>query len=74
MRIFLNILFWGLIISLFYGLYLKENEPSNISEILIGFSVFTLSFLYLPLFLYHRYKGKDLSKYTFNDKKLRKRE
>ena len=74
MRIFLNILFWGLIISLFYGLYLKEKEPSNISEILIGFSVFTLSFLYLPLFLYHRYKGKDLSKYTFNDKKLRKRE
>ena len=74
MRVFLNVLFWILTISLFYGLYLKEKEPTNISEILIGFSVFTLSFLYLPLFLYHRYKGKDLSKYTFNDKKLRKRE
>jgi len=44
------------------------------SEILIGFSVLALSLLYLPLFLYHRYKGKDLSKYTFNDKKLRKKE
>jgi len=74
MRVFLNVLFWILTISLFYGLYLKEKEPTNMSEILIGFSVFTLSFLYLPLFLYHRYKGKDLSKYTFNDKKLRKRE
>ena len=74
MRVFLNVLFWILTISLFYGLYLKEKEPTNMSEILIGFSVFTLSFLYLPLFLYHRYKGKDLSKYTFNDKKLRKKE
>ena len=74
MRVFLNILFWSLIISLFYGLYLKENEPSNMSEILIGFSVFTLSFLYLPVFLYHRYKGKDLTKYTLDYKKLKKKE
>ena len=74
MRIFLNILFWSLIISLFYGLYLKEKEPSNLSEILIGFSVFMLSFLYLPIFLYHRYKGKDLSKYTLDYKKLKKKE
>lgn len=74
MRVFLNILFWSLIISLFYGLYLKEKEPSNLSEILIGFSVFMLSFLYLPIFLYHRYKGKDLSKYTLDYKKLKKKE
>ena len=56
------------------GLYLKENKPSNMSEILIGFSVFTLSFLYLPIFLYHRYKGKDLTKYTLDYKKLKKKE
>ena len=74
MRVFLNILFWSLIISLFYGLYLNEKEPSNLSEVLIGFSVFTLSFLYLPIFLYHRYKGKDLSKYTLDYKKLKKKE
>ena len=74
MRIFLIIIFWGFISSLFLGLYLKERFANEISEILIGFSVLALSFLYLPLFLYHRYKGKDLSKYTFNDKKLGKRE
>ena len=74
MRVFLNILFWSLASSLFLGLYLKERFANDISEILIGFSVLALSFLYLPLFLYHRYKGKYLSKYTFNDKKLRKRE
>ena len=74
MRIFLNILFWSLTSSLFLGLYLKERFGNDISEILIGFSVLALSFFYLPLFLCDRYKGKDLSKYTFNDKKLRKRE
>lgn len=74
MRIFLNVLFWGLTSFLVCGLYLKEKGASDISELLIGFSVFLLSFLYLPLFLYHRYKGKDLSKYTFDYKKLRKKE
>ena len=56
------------------GLYLKEKGTSDKSEVLIGFSVFALSFLYLPFFLYHRYKGKDISKYTFDFKKLRKKE
>ena len=74
MRVFLNILFWSLASSLFLGLYLKERFANDISEILIGFSVFALSFFYLPIFLYYRYKGKDLSKYTFNYKKLRKKE
>tara|TARA_A100001015_G_scaffold320223_1_gene445842 strand:+ start:2405 stop:2629 length:225 start_codon:yes stop_codon:yes gene_type:complete len=74
MRIFLNVLFWSLTSFLVYGLYLKEKGSSDISEVLIGFSVFALSFLYLPFFLYHRYKGKDLSKYTFDFKKLRKKE
>lgn len=74
MKIFLNVLFWGLSSFLVCGLYLKEKGTNDISEILIGFSVFLLSFLYLPLFLYHRYKGKDLSKYTFDYKKLRKKE
>ena len=74
MRIFLNVLFWSLTSFLICGLYLKEKGTSDISEVLIGFSVLALSFLYLPLFLYHRYKGKDLSKYTFDFKKLRKKE
>tara|TARA_Y100000768_G_scaffold379693_1_gene355765 strand:- start:796 stop:1020 length:225 start_codon:yes stop_codon:yes gene_type:complete len=74
MRIFLNVLFWSLTSLLVYGLYLKEIGISDKSEVLIGFSVFVLSFLYLPIFLFHRYKRKDLSKYTFDYKKLKKKE
>lgn len=29
----------------------------------IGIGVLILAFALMPLFLYHRYKGKDLSKY-----------
>tara|TARA_X000000950_G_scaffold186650_1_gene225896 strand:+ start:4221 stop:4445 length:225 start_codon:yes stop_codon:yes gene_type:complete len=74
MRIFLNVLFWSLTSLLVCGLYIKERGNSDKSEVLIGFSVFALSFLYLPIFLYHRYKKKDFSKYTFNYKKLKKKE
>ena len=74
MRIFLNVLFWSLASLLVSGLYLKGKGTSDKSEVLIGLSVFALSFLYLPFFLYHRYKGKDLSKYTFDYKKLKKKE
>ena len=74
MRVFLNILFWSLVSTLLFGLHLKGKSSSELSETLIGFSVFTLSFLYLPIFLYHRYKGKDLSKYTLDFKKLKKKE
>ena len=67
-------LFWSLASLLVSGLYLKGKGTSDKSEVLIGLSVFALSFLYLPFFLYYRYKGKDLSKYTFDYKKLKKKE
>ncbi|MDZ7612603.1 MAG: hypothetical protein U5K51_01895 [Flavobacteriaceae bacterium] len=31
----------------------------------IGFGVLLFAFVLLPLFLYHRYHGKDLSQYRF---------
>ena len=30
----------------------------------MGFGVITLTFVLMPLFIYHRYKGKDLTKYS----------
>ena len=30
----------------------------------IGFGVLILAFVLMPLFIYHQYKGKDLSKYS----------
>ncbi len=37
----------------------KENSPK-----FIGFGVIILTLVLMPLFIYHRYNGKDLTKYS----------
>lgn len=48
------------------GLYFK-NKNNDQGEFLVGISVLILAFLLIPLFVYHRYKGKDISKYSFKN-------
>ncbi len=49
-----------------YGFYLKNSGDSN-GEIIIGFGVLTLAFILMPLFIYHRYKNKDLKSFELKD-------
>lgn len=72
MRFFLNILFWGMVGSLCYGFYHKSYVDYAAGEKWIGFSVLALSFVYLPIFLVHRWKGKNLSDYTLTDANFQK--
>ena len=53
-------------IILFYGLYIKS---SNIifGEKLIGISVLVFCFLFMPIFLYYRYRNKKLDDYLYKD-------
>lgn len=72
MRVVLNLLFWSLFLSLAYGFYHRQfiNYPEG--EKWIGLTVVALSFVYLPLFLVHRWKGKKLSDYTLSDQNIAK--
>ncbi len=36
------------------------------SEVVIGISMLGIAFILIPLFLYIRMKGRDLTKYSFN--------
>ena len=72
MRFILNLLFWGGVVSLFYGFYHKNFIAYAEGEKWIGYSVLWLTFIYLPLFLVHRWKGKKLEDYTLTDKNFRK--
>ena len=47
------------------GFYIKQTHIED-GRFYIGIGVVTLAFVLMPLFIYHSYKGKDLSKYTFN--------
>ena len=49
-----------------YGFYLKNSGNSD-GEIIIGFGVLTLAFILMPLFIYHRYKNKDLKSFELKD-------
>ncbi len=55
--------------SLSYGFYIKSNGNTS-GEIIVGISVLIVAFILMPLFIYHRYKNKKMSDFTF--KKFRK--
>ena len=72
MKKILFILFVLIMGSLVYGFYCKNFIDFKIGEKIIGFSVFGGVFLYLPLFLFHRWKGKNLKDYTLSEENLKK--
>ncbi len=49
-----------------YGFYLK-NSGSFDGEIIIGIAVLILAFILMPLFIFHRYKNKDLKNFELKD-------
>lgn len=59
--IFLLIIITG---TLSYGFYIKNIGDTN-GEIIIGISVLAVAFIFMPLFIYHRYKNKNMKDFTF---------
>lgn len=59
LRILLAIVFVLWIVGAYF--HITDNEKSTK---FIGFGVLLLAFILMPLFIYHQYKGKDLSKYS----------
>lgn len=62
------IVFFVVITTISVGYYIKENSPAD-GEKIIGIGVLLLAFVLMPLFIYLRYKGRDLSHFTFNQQK-----
>ena len=72
MKYVLRILFLTFLIVLGRGYYVKETMDYNQGEKIIGMGVLFGAFIYLPLFLYHRWKDKKISDYTINNEYLSK--
>lgn len=73
MNIVLKIILVGVICFVAYGFYVNSNEAGQ-GEKFIGIGVSVFAFILLPLFVYHRYKNKDLSRYTFQNHRKNKDE
>lgn len=70
MKRFLQIFFLTIIIFLAFGYYTKATNIVQGNRY-IGIAVVVFAFIFLPLFLYYRYKGRTLKEYTDLDKLIR---
>lgn len=72
MNITLKILSIAILLGVGTGFYFKGTGDHEMGDRILGLSVLAFSFLLLPLFLYHRWKGKKLEDYTLSDKNIKK--
>ncbi|NVJ89446.1 MAG: hypothetical protein HWD82_08405 [Flavobacteriaceae bacterium] len=70
MKLALKIMFIIFIIWMIIGVFLINTEHEK-AQIVMGLGVLYLSFLFMPLFIYFRYKDGKYKKYIINDEKLK---
>jgi len=68
MKFILSALLVLVISMLVYGFYLKNSGDFN-GEIIIGISVLIIAFILMPLFIWKRYKNKNIKDFTFESYK-----
>jgi len=71
MKYILYILFSAILTAVSYGYYIKTDNE-QLGHRLIGLSVIGFFLIWMPLFIFHRYKNKDLKKYMITDKTIQK--
>lgn len=54
------------------GFYFRLQDDILLGDRIIGVAVLASAFILMPLFLYHRWKGKKLEDYTLSEKNLKK--
>ncbi len=69
MKYLIGIIFLAVLACLIIGFALK---PEPASDKFIGFGVAGLFFVVIPLFTYHRWKGRKMSDYVLNQENIQK--
>lgn len=67
----LQILFSFILVALITGFVIKSNNPV-VGDRVIGVSILFTAFIFMPLFIYHRWKDKKLSDYTLTAENFEK--
>lgn len=70
MKLVLKIVFVIFLVWMGVGFYLLEIAHEK-AQIVMGLGVLFMSFILMPMFIYHRYKNGRYKKYILNDQKLR---
>ena len=73
MKNIISIFFFLSMLGIAIGFYFKSGDELLGNKI-IGASVSFMVFVFMPIFLYQRWKGKKLKDYTFSEENLKKNE
>lgn len=71
MKYIFYILILGIICGLCFGFYIKP-EDAKTGDLFIGLSIATLFFVLMPLFIYHRWKNKQVKDYMLTKENIEK--
>lgn len=71
MKLFINILFIAVVISLSTGFYIKTDDEAT-GKLIIGLSLMVGFFILMPLFIYHRWKNRDVKEYMLTKENIKK--
>lgn len=71
MKYFLPILFISILFGLGTGYYIKPDDPKT-GDFIIGLSISALFFVFMPVFIYHRWKNKDIKEYMLTKENIEK--
>jgi hypothetical protein len=71
MKYFLQLLVLASIIGICYGLYLKPINPKN-GDLFVGLSLVLLIFITMPIFIFRRWKNKDVKDYMLTKENIEK--
>lgn len=66
---FLGILLLCALLAIGVGFYFLDHDQVALGHKVIGLSTLFIFFIVMPLFIWARYKNKDLSKFNFNQDK-----
>lgn len=69
MKLVLKILFFLFLVTLLVGFYLKYFTDYEKADVVIGLDILFLSFILMPLFIYHRHRLGKYKKYMLDGSK-----
>lgn len=71
MKRFLLVFIILIVICTIYGFYIRE-EDGTMGEFCIGISVAALFFIWMPIFIYHRWKDRSFKEYMLTKENIDK--
>lgn len=66
---FLQILCIAVFLGIGIGFYIKGDNPKQ-GDLIIGLSLVTGMFVLMPMFIYHRYKNRDIKDFMLNKENI----